>query len=54
MTDQRDRPERTKAALEAAEELIAKWDQDGGMTYRQLAARLYLIFSDEEVPEVSD
>jgi hypothetical protein len=32
--------ERTKAALRDAEELIAKWDQEGGLTYRQLARRL--------------
>jgi hypothetical protein len=40
--------ERTKAALEAAEELIGKWDQEGGMTYRELAARLGRVFGIDE------
>lgn len=51
MIDQRDRPE-TKSALQEAEELIAKWDQEGGMTYRQLAARLNRIFSIDERTKV--
>jgi hypothetical protein len=42
-----DQSERTKAVLEAAEEMIAKWDNEGGMTYRQLAARLRDVFAQE-------
>jgi hypothetical protein len=34
-------------ALRRAEELIAKWDSEGGMTYRQLASRLREIFAEE-------
>ena len=36
MTDQRDRPERTKTALGAAEDMIAKWDSEGGLTWPPL------------------
>jgi len=30
--------------LKKAEGLIAVWDQDGGMTYRELALALYNIY----------
>lgn len=44
-----------KAALEAAADLIAKWDQDGGLTYPELAARLFDIYmaAVEKGPEVA-
>jgi hypothetical protein len=47
-SDSRDRPALTKTVLEKAEDLIAKWDQDGGMTHRKLALRLRDIFRAEE------
>ena len=44
--------EGTAAALEAAESLIARWDQEGGLTNRQLAVRLREIFLREETPKI--
>jgi DNA-binding transcriptional regulator YbjK len=44
--------ERTKAVIMAAEEVIGKWDQEGGMSHRQLAERLFLIFSENEKSKV--
>jgi hypothetical protein len=52
MTDQRDRPVLTGNALREAEMLIGEWDQEGGMSYRQLAARLFEIFAEEKVAEI--
>jgi hypothetical protein len=51
MKDKRDRPE-TRSALQEAEELIGKWDQEGGMSYRELAVRLSRIFGIDEGVEV--
>jgi hypothetical protein len=41
-----------RPVLEEAEELIAKWDQDSGLTYRELALRLRGIFAREKRSEV--
>ena len=35
--------ERTKVVLEKMEALIAEWDQESGLTYRELAAALHQI-----------
>lgn len=51
-TDSVDRPAQTKTALEEAEDLISRWDQESGLTYRELAIRLRDIFAKEERPKV--
>lgn len=47
MKYKRDRPE-TAEVIRKAEELIGYWDQRGGLTYRELAARLFAIFDNAE------
>ena len=36
-------------ALSQAEQLIAKWDAESGMTYRELAVALFGIFAEHSV-----
>lgn len=47
---QRDRPAN---ALAEAEAVIARWDQESGLTYRELAIKLSNIFTQDERPKIS-
>lgn len=47
MKGERDRPV-TEKVLREAEELIGTWDQNGGMSYRELAVALRGVFANDE------
>lgn len=43
--------QRQAGILKEAEELISKWDSQGGMTYRELASALYDIYCGLSEPQ---
>ena len=42
------------ASVEEAEKIIARWDREGGLTYRELAAEPHRVFVGQSLGNVAE